>query len=72
MGLVDEAEADGTEGMGCCSTGSDRTRFPTSDKASYSPLPLSGSGEVEEERGVVEEVVEDGEWEEVSEEVAGG
>lgn len=72
MGLAGKAEAEGRDGIGCWSTGPDRTRSTPSDEASYPPPPLSGSGEVEEERGVVEEVVEEEVWGEVSEEVADG
>lgn len=48
-------EAEERDGAGCCSTGS------VGGASSPTPLPLSRSGEVEEEREVVEEVVEEGE-----------
>lgn len=59
---------EGRDGPGCCSTGPSSAELGTS---SPPPSP-SGSGEVEEEREVVEEVVEDEEWGEVSEEETGG
>lgn len=72
IGGVEEAEVEGRDGPGCCSTGPGSATLGASDDAS-SPAPsFSGSGEVDEEREVVEEVVEDEEWGEVSEEEAGG
>lgn len=53
------------QGPGCCSTG-----ITSEDLRQPSSAPLSGSGEVEEERGVVEEVLEVEECGEVSEEQA--
>lgn len=50
---------EGRDGPGCCSTGRTSAKLGTSDEGSSLPLSLSGSGEVEEEREVVEEVVED-------------
>lgn len=59
VGGVDEAEVEGRDGPGCCSTGPISTKLGTSEEA-FSPLPsLSGSGEVEEEREEVEEEEED-------------
>lgn len=69
---MDEAEVEGRDGPGCCSTGPCSTELGTSEVPSSPSSSLSGSGEVEEEREVVEEVVEDEEWGEVSEEEAGG
>lgn len=69
---MEVAEVEGKDGPGCCSTGPDSIEFCTMHEASSSPLPRSGSGEVEEEREVVEDEVEDEEWGEVSEEEAGG
>lgn len=46
-------EAEERDGPGCCSTGL------AGGASSPTPLPLSRSGEVEEEREVVEEVVEE-------------
>lgn len=71
-GGVEEAEFEGIEGPGCCSTGPKSTELCSIEEASSPTLPLSGSGEVEEERDVVEEVEEDEEWGDVSEEEAGG
>lgn len=69
---VDEAHVEGRDGPGCCSTGLSCIRLGTSSIDAFSSSSLSGSGEVEEERGVVEEVVDDEEWGEVSEEEASG
>lgn len=55
---------EGRDGPGCCSTGPSSAELG----AFSPPSSLSGSGEVEEERDVVVEVVEDEEWGEVSEE----
>lgn len=63
---------EGTDGPSRCSTESNSTELGTSRKASSPPPCLSGSGEVEEERDVVQDVVEDEEWGEVSDEEAGG
>lgn len=69
---MEEVEVEGRDGAGCCSTGPNSAEAGTSGKASSPPLSPSRSGEVEEEREVVEEVVEDEECGEVSEEEAGG
>ena len=59
MGRVDKGEVVEGDGPGCCSTGPNSTGFGTFTETS-SPLPsFSGSGEVEEEREVVEDVVEE-------------
>ncbi len=50
---------EGIEEPGCCSTGPSSAKLGTSEEASSLTSPLSGSGEVEEEWEVVEEVVED-------------
>lgn len=72
-GGVEEAEVEGRDGPGCCSTGPSSAEVGISEEVSSSrPLSLSGSGEVEEEREVVEDVEEDEEWGEVSEDEAGG
>lgn len=59
MGGVDEAEAEaeGRDGPGCCSCSGPARG--TSEEASPPTLALSNSGEVEEEREVVEDVLED-------------
>lgn len=56
-----EAVVEGRDGPGCCSTGPSSAKLGTSEEASSPPPSLSGSGEVEEEREVVEEVLEDDE-----------
>lgn len=58
MGGVDEAE--GRDGPGCCSAGTfSGPARGTSEEAPPLPLALSNSGEVEEERDVVEDVLDD-------------
>lgn len=56
---MDEAEVEGRDGLGCCSTVPISAKLGTSKKAFSPPPTLSGSGEVEEEREVVEEEEED-------------
>lgn len=56
---MDEAEVEGSDGPGCCSTGPSSVKLGTFEEVSSPPPSFSGSGEVEEERDVVEEVVED-------------
>lgn len=68
-GMVLEADVEGREGPGCCST---RISSVDMGTVSSAPLSISRSGEVEDERDVVEEVVEEDEWGDVSEEQAGG
>lgn len=60
MGGVDEVEAERRDGPGCSSvrTCSDLA-WGTSEEASPPPLALSSSGEVDEERDVVEDVLDD-------------
>lgn len=58
VGGVEEAEVEGRDGPGCCSTGPISARLGTSKEAFSPPPSFSGSGEVEEEREVVEEVEE--------------
>lgn len=72
MGGLDETEVVRSRGPSCCSTGSNSIEFGTSLEAFSPPPSLSGSGEVEDEREVVEEVVEDEDCGEVSEMEAGG
>lgn len=62
MGGVDEAEAEaeGRDGPGCCSAGTCSVPARgTSEEVPPLPLALSNSGEVEEERDVVEDVLDD-------------
>lgn len=59
-------------GPGCCSTDPSSAKLCTSEEGPSVTSSLSGSGEVEEDWEVVEEVAEDEEWREVSEEEAGG
>lgn len=69
---MDEAEVEGSDGPGCFSTGPSSAELGTSEETS-SPTPsLSGSGEVDEEREGVGEVVEDEECGDVSEEEEAG
>ena len=64
-----EAEEKGRDGAGCLSTGPGAAGSWGAPGASLAPpLPLSGSGEVEEDREVVEEVLEVEECGDVSEE----
>lgn len=56
---MDEAEVEGRDGPGCCSTGPSSAMLGTPEEAPSPILSLSGSGEVEEEREVVEEVLDD-------------
>lgn len=56
---MDEAELEGRDGQGCCSTGSISAKLGNSEEASLPAPSLSGSGEVEEEREVVGEEEED-------------
>lgn len=60
MGGVDEVEAEWRDGPGSCSarTFSD-VAWGTSEEACPPPLALSSSGDVEEEREVVEDVPDD-------------
>lgn len=58
---MDEAEVEGRDGPGCCSTGPIPAKLGTSEET-FPPAPsLSGSGEVEEEREVVGEEEEEDE-----------
>lgn len=62
MGGVDGVEAEGRGGPGCCSARTcSRPAWGPSEEASPPPLALSNSGEVEveEERDVVEDVLDD-------------
>lgn len=59
VGGVDEEEVEGRDGPGCCSTGPISTNLGTSEEVFSPPPSLSWSGEVEEEREVVEDVEED-------------
>lgn len=56
---MDKAEVEGRDGPDCCPTGPSSAMLGTSEEASSPTLSLSGSGEMEEEREVVEEVVDD-------------
>lgn len=64
-------EVEGRDGPGCCSTRPSSDELTSKEVSSAPPL-LSGSGEVEEEWEVVEEVEEDEDRGEVSEQEAGG
>lgn len=63
--MVLEADVEGRERPGCCST---RINSVDMGKVSSAPLSFSRSGEVEDERDVVEEVVEEDDWGDVSDE----
>lgn len=69
---MDDAEVEGIEEPDCPSTASSSEILGTSEEASSPTRSLSGPGEVEEERDVVEEVVDEEECGEVSEKEAGG
>lgn len=60
VGGVDEVEAVRRDRPGFCSTGTfSDLAWGTPEEASPPPLALSSSGEVEEEREVVEDVLDD-------------
>lgn len=58
-GGVDEVEAERIDGTGFCSAGTFSDLAWATSKVSPPPLALSSSGEVEEEREVLEDVLDD-------------